>query len=394
MCSPRTPRSARRVAAGFTLVELLVVIVIIGILLGMLLPAVQVARESARRATCNNNLKQLTLALLNYESANKSLPPAVWDNDPRRQAYWGNAADPNTGTAAFNSPGVPWSGLILPFCDEQPDYDILARETQGFTQWWATTAAARTLAQKPKQVFECPSNKNYLKVRVSYSNSGGGTGYAKSNYGINVGTNTNAGPGWGISGITASSMNFSEVHPTRGRLTCGTCYGVAFPHWKRAGLKTRSISDGLSDTILLIEKRTSNAGNQGGASALDPGNPVIRRACVHSAGSCPSGRLGPCECEYQQGGMWLATELTSSGNVWDTGLNYGHWAAAGGGNFMINTTRDHYFVPTLAASPHENGASCSMADGSVRWLNDIISNTVYANLLQRGDGNIIGQGDF
>jgi prepilin-type processing-associated H-X9-DG protein len=373
------------------LVELLVVIIIIGILLGMLLPAVQAARESARRATCNNNLKQLTLAVLNYESANNSLPPAVLDSDPRRQgapwgATWGNVYDVNTNTASYNSPGVPWSGLILPFCDEQPDYDILTRETQGFTQWWATTAAARTLASRPKQVFECPSNKNYLKVRSN--------GYGKSNYGINIGTS--GGAGWGISSIPASSMNFSEVHPTRGRLTCGQCYGVAYPHWKRTGLKTSRISDGLSDTILLAERRTSNAGNQGGASALDPGNPVIRRSCYIPTQVCPSGRLGPCECNYQEGGMWLATELTSSSsaNTWNTGLNYEGYITAAGNTFVINTSPDHYFVPTLAASPHENGASFSMADGSVRWLNDTISSTVYLNLRQRGDGQIIGQGDF
>ena len=95
---------------GFTLVELLVVIAIIGILIGMLLPAVQQVREAARRTSCSNNMRQIGIALLNYESAHQQLPPG-WVTTDKNQA--------------IEEPGWGWSARILPQLEQQNLYDLI-----------------------------------------------------------------------------------------------------------------------------------------------------------------------------------------------------------------------------------------------------------------------------
>ena len=109
-------RNSRR-AGGFTLIELLVVIAIIAILVSLLLPAVQQAREAARKAQCQNNLKQMGLAMHNYESTYKTLPRGMW-----------SAADDD---ASADDDGYGWQVSLLPYLDQQPLYDALTSTNVG-----------------------------------------------------------------------------------------------------------------------------------------------------------------------------------------------------------------------------------------------------------------------
>jgi prepilin-type N-terminal cleavage/methylation domain-containing protein len=158
-------RDIRAVRRAFTLVELLVVIAIIGVLIGLLLPAVQMARESARRAQCGNNLKQLGLAMLQYEEHNRNFP-----------VNWGSTIDASgnvaTGIKCF---GTSWLTCLLPFLEEKAIYDTIKfgqpmnyQDTAGnYVNWQA--------ARQPVVEFCCPTNNgdnvlNTLEPLASDSN--------------------------------------------------------------------------------------------------------------------------------------------------------------------------------------------------------------------------------
>jgi prepilin-type N-terminal cleavage/methylation domain-containing protein len=131
---------------AFTLVELLVVIAIIGILVALLLPAVQAAREAARRAECQNHLKQIATACLLHESTHKFLPSGGW-----RCEY---TADPNMGYGA-NQPGS-WYYNILPYIEEQQLHDLGKGKALTSAEF---KAASITLHTTPVPTFNCPSRR-------------------------------------------------------------------------------------------------------------------------------------------------------------------------------------------------------------------------------------------
>ena len=146
----------RRIRA-FTLVELLVVIAIIGILIALLLPAVQAAREAARRSQCTNNLKQIGLALHNYHSSLSTFPPSqvIWSNGAQYRGWPVRPSSSNWG------PHWAWSALILPYMEQRPLSDMIGVNTKAGVRG-NPPADARAVPAEPLGTkisgYLCPSD--------------------------------------------------------------------------------------------------------------------------------------------------------------------------------------------------------------------------------------------
>lgn len=160
---------------GFTLIELLVVVAIIGILIALLMPAVQAAREAARRAQCQNNLKQIGLALQNYHAQLRGFPPG---------SNWMPNQNPATSTTYLRN----WVISILPFIEQEPLYDSFN------FNYPIGHAANRTARGIKLSVFTCPSD-DMRNQNIPFNRSGEGDNWARGNYGANacLGFQTNQG---------------------------------------------------------------------------------------------------------------------------------------------------------------------------------------------------------
>jgi prepilin-type N-terminal cleavage/methylation domain-containing protein len=221
---------------GFTLVELLVVIAIIGILIALLLPAVQAAREAARRAQCTNNLKQLGLALHNYHDVHKSLPSGVMmQADTYKPTGY---SDPTT------SNGWSWAALILPYIEQGPLW-----EACGIGRGVPIDTRLKEI-QTPVGAFRCPSdvhpptNKRKWTWEKTYSTVSAITNYqpATSNYVAMAGTSMS---GWTNDGI--------------------------FNRWSKT--RFADVLDGTSNTIALSE-RAGKVGQIEFGAAVWAGTPL------------------------------------------------------------------------------------------------------------------------
>jgi len=217
---------------GFTLVELLVVIAIIGVLVALLLPAVQAAREAARRTSCQNNIKQLGIALHNYHDTLRVLPPGYVSSNP-------GVASNSSWCRSGSLQGAPWTVLILPYAEQEAMHDAFNFNVP-FQAASNQMASPNADVIVPMPMYHCPSDVR-IAINPLYN----------SYFGVQGGS---ASPNCGNSSCSAANERASYV---TGMLFAGSELGF------------KDATDGTSNVFLIGESRYGGAA--WGASAKQDG---------------------------------------------------------------------------------------------------------------------------
>ena len=330
-------------STGFTLVELLVVIAIIGILIALLLPAVQAAREAARRMQCQNNLKQIGLAVLNYESQWGIFPPS---------SCW-----PSSGSPPLASPDSfdgaarreTWCMLVLPFLEQQALYDEFDR----------TKSPADPANIGPRSVslpvMLCPTdsfNRQPFMGTQGSESASFGDNWARGNYAANGGLGlprANPYGFWQVLGPTSPGWTNPNLRGVMG-INCA--------------ISLAQVLDGVSNTILLAEIRA-------GVTAIDPRGVWA----LGIASIALWGHGGFSDPQY----YWLDDPGPNwAGAAGDNVMNCTQLTSAFGSDALLREGMACYDEATneqTARSMHLGGVNTCFADGSIHWISDYIQTT-------------------
>jgi prepilin-type N-terminal cleavage/methylation domain-containing protein/prepilin-type processing-associated H-X9-DG protein len=323
-------RSFGKERSGFTLVELLVVIAIIGILVGLLLPAVQAAREAARRMQCSNNVKQLELAMHNFHAAHDSFPTAISGN----------------GVLTY------WGAQLLPYLEQNPlanIYDYTVRFDD---------AKNRQAVQTPLPFMMCPSTPGTPvpdpRFRLSTSSQPGWGSFGSDYAG-------NAGP------LTSMWTNNPPFVTFPMGDTAGLFEGTTRPGQK--GRRIRDVIDGTSNSIAFVEAS---------------GRPRVyqKQRLVPD-----SGLITSTGTRYVSVSSWAAGNIFAvRGFRFDASVanEFDRWRSPG--PCMVNCSNLFGIY-----SFHPGGANVGLVDGSVHFLSESISTDTVVQLLTINGGEVVGQ---
>jgi prepilin-type N-terminal cleavage/methylation domain-containing protein/prepilin-type processing-associated H-X9-DG protein len=365
-----------RTHRGFTLIELLVVIAIIAVLIALLLPAVQSAREAARRIQCYNNLKQIGLGLHNYHSTHGSFPLGLtkaWSD-----GYGGSLQ-------SWGSWGP--SAQLLPYLEQQPLYNSA---NFNWVCWWSSGWPINsTVVNTTLNAFICPSDGlSPVPIPASDLKNSGNL----NNYHASVGTTTNYSVG--------ESPGFPLSPDTTGIFTqVGRVYGL------------QSITDGSSNTIAYGEALVGLDSAQQGVRWRD--GPVIATKWAgggpfYDANQNPQAVMA--DLQACQGGL-VAETTTATSSFNDKGAR---WAMGDGGLVLFVTivppsSNQYTFACCYmngtgsgcdggtyqnTSSNHPGGANFLFCDGSVHFVKSSISMTTYWALGTKANGEIVSSDSY
>jgi prepilin-type N-terminal cleavage/methylation domain-containing protein len=319
----RSPQ--RQQQGGFTLVELLVVIAIIGILVALLLPAVQAAREAARRMSCSNNMKQLGLAIHNYHDTYKTFPPdGIWHGNGANQPGVGGLA------AGATARCYTWISLVLPFMEQQPLHDQINFSIPA----WNQTVNGQPLRSISFPSLACPSDSEPAELPHGF-------------------------------GITSYAGNGSWDHHRR-RYDRDDISGV-FTLMDPTRLS--DIKDGTSNTVALGEVMLG-ARVQRGAGQWAGGNGRVR---VGNERVYRSSLVAPTSWDVDHGWVLAANKGPIFAADGSGARDWGPWQAP---YVTMPKYVTHWTINTDwpgAASLHPGGAQVTMSDASVRFVSHTVS---------------------
>jgi len=351
---------------GFTLIELLVVIAIIAILIALLLPAVQQAREAARRSQCKNNLKQIGLALHNYHDTHSVFPP---------YKTWNNGTDCAGGPDGWtNQGGYSWQVMIMPFVDQAPAYskiDFTNHHSQancpGSSNSWSQ------INNTPIPAYLCPSDPT-----PASNGSSTGTNYA------------------GV--ISATSLAQLGITTSQGTLTPQRMQAFFQMVGNTGALRVTAtdIKDGTSNTIAVAEVFRGRVTAIRGSGTWGAQNGRCSRWMIE--GTC--GVTGTLGRGNTLGDMWAESE-TLNGNpggllqVGATGTPSGDGgpndprADQASWNGENDEATHNGYRP--ASSSHTGGVHVLMADGAVRFISNNIDSNTFNAAHSRNGGEVQGE---
>lgn len=332
---------------GFTLIELLVVIAIIAVLISLLLPAVQSAREAARRIQCTNNLKQIGLALMSYESSTGALPPSLCMRGKANSVLW------NGG----------WSihGRILPLMEQSNAFNAINFDVEYEVPQNTTVLSLKISG------YVCPSEINPMP-RVE-----DGIPFGVTNYGFCMGD-------WFVWSSFGGPENRSAFGPNRSR-------------------RLSAFTDGLSNTVLSAEVKTYRPLRMDCGGLANINNPnAIPAPNADPLTVAPEYTGGSCDYEVEGHTEWFDGGVYQSGFTTSWPPNKKVRDPATGEGLDLIGQREKKGGPTFAAinsaSYHPGGINTLMGDGSVRFIKDSVNGMTWRGLGTVSGGEVISADSY